>query len=252
MVSSPPLFIITIGTPLDNLLGGGAARPTSVCGSLAAYMICCACPDGRAAEVRKFRKPRALQLSDCAYSRRASNAAIPRTKAFAIKVHIVGHDDLGKIFRVLVAKMAREPEANGGAMVGGLGLAIHAIGKERLRMKGFGHVDAVPQCAHNAGILIVVREWNERDISRLGARFDEVQQMGEPHAGPLGNVGPAFLAGMQQYATFRGQALELVEGKGCGARDHSLDLDAPVLETVREQGLIGFVRGGRTVHDRDL
>src|ERR1700730_5249038 len=53
-----------------------------------------------------------------------SNAAVPRGKALAVKVHVGRTNDFREIFGVLIAKQAREPKANGGTMVCGQGLAI--------------------------------------------------------------------------------------------------------------------------------
>src|SRR5580704_18034072 len=125
----------------------------------------------------------------------SSNAAIPGAEALSVKVFLIRDDDLGKICSVFPAEMARQPKANRSAIVCRQWVTIHAIGKQRLRMKGVSRIDAVPQYAHDAGILIVVRERNEPGVPRLRADLNEVQNLGKPHAGPFGNVGPTFLAG---------------------------------------------------------
>src|SRR6516165_11162010 len=178
----------------------------------------------------------------------SSNAAIPGAEALSIKVRLIRDNDFGQIFGVFVAEMAGKPKANGRAVVWRQRLAIHAIGEQRLRMKGVGHINAVPQYAHDSGILILVRERNEPDISRLRAGFDEVQNAGQPDAGPFGNVGPTFLAGVQQYMAFRRQAFQLVERKGYGTLYQSFDLQAPILEAVRQQTAISLVLRSGAVH----
>ena len=86
----------------------------------------------------------------------SSNAAIPGAEALSIKVRLIRDNDFGQIFGVFVAEMAGKPKANGSAVVWRQRLAIHAVGEQRLRMKGVGHIDAVPQYAHDSGILILV------------------------------------------------------------------------------------------------
>ncbi len=100
------------------------------------------------------------------------NASVPGAAAF--KVNLVRHDDSRKIFSVLVAEVSPEAKANRSAMVGRQCLAIHAIGEERLRMKGVSHVDATNRHTHKACCLTEVCKWFEHDISRLRAGFDEV------------------------------------------------------------------------------
>ena len=100
------------------------------------------------------------------------NASVPG--AAASKTNLVRYDDSRKILSVLVAEVSPEAKANRGAVVGRQCLTIHAVGEERLRMKGVRHVDAATQQAHNAGCLTGVRKWFEHDVSRLRAGFDEV------------------------------------------------------------------------------
>src|SRR5580700_8335019 len=143
----------------------------------------------------------------------SSYAAIPRAITFTVKVLTVREDDLRQIFGVFVAQVAAEPKANRSAVVRGQWIAIHAIGKKRLRMESVRHVDIIPQYAHNARVLIAVRKWNERDVPGLRAGLDNIQHMGKPHARPFSDIGPPLLAGMQHNVTLRRQALQLFERK---------------------------------------
>ena len=94
-----------------------------------------------------------------------SNASVPSAAALTIIVPAVCDDDSRKILGIFPAEVAREAKADRGAVVGGQGLTIHAIGKQRLRMKGVSHVYAIPQYAYNPPTLIGVREWLEHDVS---------------------------------------------------------------------------------------
>src|SRR5262245_13208173 len=161
-------------------------------------------------------------------------------------------DDSREIFGIFPAHLTSETKAEGSAKVSGQGLTIHAISKQRLRMQSVCHVVGLPQCAHKCPALIGIRKWLEDDVSRLRTSSGKIQHRRQPHAGPFGNIGPTLLAGVQQYMTFRRQALELFERKRYGTGNQPLDRQAPVLKTVREKSQIFFVRGMPAVHGWDL
>src|SRR5213594_594103 len=182
----------------------------------------------------------------------ASYASVPGAAAFSVMVPAVCNDDSREIFGIFPAHLTPETKAEGSAKVGGQGLTIHAISEQRLRMESVCHVVGFPQCAHKCPALIGIRKWLEDDVSCLRTRSGKIQHGRQPHAGPFGNVGPALLAGVQQYMTFGRQALELFERKRYGTCNQPLDRQAPVLETVREKSQIFFVRGMPAVHRWDL
>src|SRR5436190_23545187 len=184
--------------------------------------------------------------------RSPSNASVPGAAFFPVKVPAVCDDDSRKIFRVLPAHLTPQAKADGSAKVSGQGVTIHAIREQRLRMKSVSHVDAIPQCTRHCSGLIGIREWLENDVSRLLMRSDKIQHSRQPHAGPLGNIGPTLLAGVQRYMTFGRQSFELFERKRYGTKNDALDGEAPVLETVREKSQVFVVRRMWAVHRRDL
>jgi hypothetical protein len=181
-----------------------------------------------------------------------SNPAVPGTTPFTIHIPSVGNDDFGQIFGILVAQVTGQPQANGRAVVCGQILAIHAVGEQCLRMKGVRHIDGVPQYANDARTLTDVRKRHEGDVSRLRAGFNEIEYVTEAHTDPFGDIGPTFLAHVQQYMAFRRQPFQLVESKGHRTGNEPIDLEAPVPKTVRKQALIGSVPRSGAVHGYDF
>src|ERR1051326_611687 len=191
-----------------------------------------------------------VRKSRLAHGAGSSNAAVPGATAFTVIVPVVCDDYSRKIFGVFISEMAREAKPDGSAVVGGQGLAIHAVGEQGLRMKSVGHIDAFKQCAHNRPGLVWIFEWLEDNIPCLRARSDEIQHRCQPYAGPFGDIGPTFFTGMHNGMTFCRQTFQFFERKRHGTRNQAFDRHAPVLETVRKKSQIFFIRGMRAVHRR--
>src|ERR1035438_2509006 len=60
-------------------------------------------------------------------------------------LQIVGDRQMGKELHVLVAELAREPQAKRSAVAYGKLFAIHSIGQKSLRVQCVGHIDAFPR-----------------------------------------------------------------------------------------------------------
>ena len=120
------------------------------------------------------------------------DASVPG--AAASKINLVRHYDSRQILSVLIAQVSPDAKANRGTMVGWQRLTIHAIGEERLRMKGVRHVDTATQHSHDTGCLIgdsrmVRTRRNEppggfrRDLTRRPAALQSTRRCEtSPHA----------------------------------------------------------------------
>ena len=115
--------------------------------------------------------------------------------------------------------------------------SVHGVGEEGLGVQSVGHVEAVP------GFV----EGEEDDVGGVRENFDEVQKVRERDAGPFGDEGPAFFAGLMGDLGAGGEALQLRQREGRGAGDQAVDGEPPIGEAAGEQALVFVVRGRGTV-----
>src|SRR5467141_372995 len=108
---------------------------------------------------------------------------IDAAEAFAKLFQIVCDRQVRDEFFILVADLPREPHAKRSTVGHRKVAAIHAVTEKCLRMQSIGHIDAVPRFAFHRDI---------HDVSGLWLDPDKVQDVGERHANPLGDVGPAL------------------------------------------------------------
>src|ERR1700692_3225229 len=136
-----------------------------------------------------------------------------RAEALAKPFQIVCDRQASDEFYVLVADLPREPHAKRPTMRYWKLTAIHAVAEKCLRMQSIGHVDAVPGVGFHRDI---------HDVSGLGLDSDEMQDVGERHANPLGDVGPALFTREFGDVATRRTALEVSNRERCRLMDHAI------------------------------
>ena len=119
-------------------------------------------------------------------------------------------------------------------MPGGKISAIHRMGDESFGVQSVGHVDAVVPALFERGI---------HDVFGLRENPNAVEEIGERSTGPVGDVGPAFLASEVGDLGAGGKAPELGQGKRSGAGDQPIDGELPIGERFALVALV--VWGGK-------
>ena len=143
----------------------------------------------------------------------------------------VGNGNPGEIFHALITELARNAQAKRSAVGRGKFLAVHAIGKQSLRMQRVGHIQAVPR--------IVKRK--KDDVPGLRKNSSQIQNMRKRHTGPFGNERPPLFAGLMRDLCAGGIRLQFREREGRRAGNQTVDREPPVRETSRQKPLVGFV-----------
>src|SRR6187200_1750529 len=87
----------------------------------------------------------------------------------------VRHGDAREILHVLVAKLARQLQARGRAMVGRKILTVHAVRDQRLRVQRVGHVDALEP-------VVVAEEEHVPGVRRWAHQLEHRREL---RAGPF-------------------------------------------------------------------
>ncbi len=166
----------------------------------------------------------------------ASHSAAAITEPFQTVCDRQASDE----FYVLVADLPREPHAKRSTVGYWKITAIHAVTEKCLRMQSIGHVDAVPCIGFHRDI---------HDVSGLGVDPDKMQDVGERHANPLGDVGPAFFTGEFGDVAARRVALEVSNREQRRLMDHAIDGEPPVCESARLKALKVFREGREFVRE---
>ena len=135
---------------------------------------------------------------------------------------------------VLVADLPREPHAKRSTVDHWKLTAIHAVTEKRLRMQSIGHIYAFPRIGFHRDM---------HDVSGLCVDPNKMQDVGERHAYPLGDVGPALFTHEFGNVAARRIALEVSNRKQRRLSDHAIDGESPVCETTGLKALKVF-RGG--------
>src|SRR5215831_19564104 len=105
------------------------------------------------------------------------------TQPFAELFQVVRESQAGDEFHALVAELAGDSHAKRAAVGDRKIVAIHAVGQKSLRMHRLVDIKTVPPVRLDRKI---------DNVPSLRADTDDIKDMGETHAGPLGNVRPAL------------------------------------------------------------
>src|ERR1700737_4511030 len=161
-----------------------------------------------------------------------------RPEAFTKPFQTVCDCEASDEFYVLVADLPREPHAKRSTVGYWKLTAIQAVTEKCLRMQSIGHIDAVPRIGFHRDI---------HDVSGLWVDPDKMQDVGERHANPLGDVGPALFTREFGDVAARRVALEVSNRKQRRLSDHAIDGESPVRETSGPKALKVFREGGECV-----
>src|SRR5271157_5841262 len=165
-----------------------------------------------------------------------SDTGVPGVASFRIRAaqtltesfHAIGHRQVSYKLHVLVADLAREPQAKRPAVAHGQFIAIHPIGQKSLRVQCVGHIDAFPRVGFDREI---------DDVSGLREDFHGLQDLGEWHADPFGDVRPALFTLQHRDLGVRRVTLKLIDRKRGGPSDHAVDREPPISESSSLQAL---------------
>src|SRR5271169_975809 len=162
-----------------------------------------------------------LPLSDARVPGVASiRVSAPQT--LAERFEVVCQSQAIDIFHVLVTELPRDSQAQGAPERYGKFVSVHAVGKERLRVQGVRHVDALPPVRLDRAVY---------NVTRLRQRANTVQDVRERHPSPFGDVSPSFFTADHGDLRTGGEALDLRQRERARSRRHPVDSHPPVRET---------------------